>query len=96
MLKTTLAFTVAHGSDGTNVLPEQAYVVGNMRYSHHQGGKDSIEAIAQLAKKYDIETEVLEGGFDSPISSHTSPAFKLVCRAVEAIAAELSVSKRKR
>ncbi len=35
MLKTTLAFTMAGGSDGSNVLPEEAYVVGNMRYSHH-------------------------------------------------------------
>ena len=84
MLKTTLAFTMAHGSDGCNVLPEEAYVIGNMRYSHHQGGKASIEAIAKLAAKYDIETEVIHGGFDSPLSSHTSSAFELVHRAVDA------------
>ena len=84
MLKTTLAFTMAHGSDGCNVLPQEAYVIGNMRYSHHQGGKASIEAIAKLAKKYDIETEVIHGGFDSPLSSHTSSAFELVRHAVDA------------
>lgn len=84
MLKTTLAFTMAQGSQGTNVLPEEAYVIGNMRYSHHQGGKASIEAITRLAAKYDIETEVIHGGFDSPISSHTSTAFELVRRAVDA------------
>ena len=84
MLRTTLAFTMAHGSDGCNVLPEEAYVIGNMRYSHHQGGKASIEAISGLAAKFDIETEVIHGGFDSPLSSHESPAFKLVRRAVDA------------
>ncbi len=84
MLKTTLAFTMAHGSDGCNVLPQEAYVIGNMRYSHHQGGKASIEAITRLAEKYGIETEVIHGGFDSPLSSHESSAFELVRKAVDA------------
>lgn len=83
MLKTTLAFTMAHGSNGTNVLPEEAYVIGNMRYSHHQGGKASIEAISSLAKKYGIETEILHGGFDSPLSDHTSSAFAHIKTAVD-------------
>ena len=84
MLKTTVAFTMASGSEGTNVLPSEAWVVGNMRYSHHQGGKRSVEAVMRLAKKYDVETVVLSGGVDSPLSPHDSEAFKLVTRAVEA------------
>ncbi len=84
MLKTTLAFTMAQGSQGYNVLPEQAFVIGNMRYSHHQGGEDSIAAICKLAKSFDIETEVLHAGFDSPLSDHQGSAFKLVSDAVYA------------
>ena len=84
MLKTTLAFTMAQGSRGTNVLPEEAYVIGNMRYSHHQGGEGSIEAIRALAEKYGVETEVLHSGFDSPLSDHKSSAFKLIEDAVGA------------
>ena len=84
MLRTTLAFTMAKGSDGCNVLPQEAYVIGNMRYSHHQGGKGSIEAITALAKKFDIEVEVIHPGFDSPLSDHNSTAFKLVEKAVGA------------
>ncbi|MBE6584013.1 MAG: M20/M25/M40 family metallo-hydrolase [Ruminococcaceae bacterium] len=84
MLKTTLAFTMAQGSGGRNVLPEEAYVIGNMRYSHHQGGKNSIEAITKLANKFDLDTEIVSPDFDSPISSHTSSAFKLVEQAVGA------------
>lgn len=82
MLKTTVAFTMGCGSEGANVLPQEAWVMGNMRYSHHQGGKDSIEAIARVAAKYDIETVVLDPGFDSPLSDHRSEAFALVERAV--------------
>ncbi len=82
MLRTTIAFTMASGSEGTNVLPQEAWVIGNMRYSHHQGGKSSIEAVSKLAEKYDIETVVLDPGIDSPISSHESEAYKLVDKAV--------------
>lgn len=85
MLKTTLAFTMAGGSDGTNVLPQEAFVVGNMRFSHHQGGRDSIEKITKLAARYDIETEILDPGFESPISDYNSEAFRLVERAVKEI-----------
>lgn len=82
MLKTTLAFTMSGGSEGANVLPMEAYVVGNMRFSHHQGGRDSIEKITRLAKKFDVETQVLDAGFESPVSDYKSDAFKLVERAV--------------
>ena len=82
MLKTTLAFTMAHGSEGSNVLPQEAWVIGNMRYSHHQGAEESIEAVRKLAAEFDIETIVLESGVSSHISDHDSDAFRLVEAAV--------------
>lgn len=85
MLKTTLAFTMAHGSDGSNVLPQEAWVIGNMRYSHHQGGTSSIEAVKKLAQKFDIETVVLNPGFASPLSDYNCDAFRLVERAVNTV-----------
>lgn len=85
MLQTTLAFTMAHGSEGANVLPQEAWVIGNMRYSHHQGLEDSIDAVKKLAKKYRIETEVIDGGFPSPMTEVDSNGFDLVQQAVQAI-----------
>lgn len=82
MLRTTLAFTMAQGSDGSNVLPQEAWVIGNMRFSHHQGRESSVEAVRKLAAKYDVEVEVLDPGFSSPISSPDSDGFRLVERAV--------------
>lgn len=82
MLKTTLAFTMAQGSQGRNVLPQEAWVIGNMRYSHHQGREDSIAKIQALAKKYDIETQVLDGGTPSHVTDYRSPGFRLVEEAV--------------
>ena len=85
MLKTTIAFTMAEGSGGINVLPQEAWVIGDMRCSHHQGSKESIEAIKKLADKFDIDVVVLSRGFASPISDHKSPAFELIEKGVNRI-----------
>ena len=85
MLKTTIAFTKCSASEDANVLPECAWVVGDMRYSHHQGREDSIRVISEIAKKYDIETEIVGPVFDSPVSDTESYAFKTVENAIARI-----------
>ncbi len=85
MLRTTLAFTMSKGSDGANVIPQEAWVVGNMRFSHHQGKKSSVDAITALAKKYDIETVVIDDGIESGITDFRGEAFALVDKAVTAV-----------
>lgn len=66
MIRTTIAFTMAKGAEGLNVLPQEAYVTANMRFIPHQDEKESIAVITELAKKYDLETEVIYA--DSPCS----------------------------
>ena len=85
MLKTTIAFTRCSASQASNVVPECAWVIGDMRYSHHQGREDSIRVISEIAKKYDIETEVVNPVFDSPVSDTESYAFKTVEKAIARI-----------
>ena len=85
LTKTTVAFTRAQGSGGNNVIPEEAYVVGNMRFSHHQGRDASFAAIKKVAARYDIEMEVMDPGIESPISDWNSKAFKAVEEAVKEV-----------
>ena len=59
MLQTTMAFTMQKGSDGYNVIPQEAYVTANLRYIPHQGLHESNALIADYAKKFGLETEVL-------------------------------------
>ena len=59
MLKTTIAFTMQKGSDGYNVIPQEAYVTGNLRYIPHQPLEESNKIISELAKKYNIDTSVV-------------------------------------
>ncbi len=85
MLHTTLAFTTAKGSDGLNVLPQEAYVTGNMRFIPHQPTAESVELIRERAKKFDLETEVIYSDDPCPVVDFQSGAFHLV----EEIAAEV-------
>ena len=82
LTKTTIAFTRAQGSFGNNVIPEEAYVIGNVRFSHHQGRDSSFEALRKVAARFKLEVEVLDPGVESSISDWNSRAFKIVEEAV--------------
>lgn len=78
MLQTTLAFTMGKGSEGYNVLPQEAYVTGNMRFIPHQSTDESISLITSIAKKYGIDTEVIFASKPSPEVSFKSRQFALI------------------
>ncbi|NLB89601.1 MAG: M20/M25/M40 family metallo-hydrolase, partial [Clostridiales bacterium] len=59
MLQTTCAFTMAQGSTAANVIPQSASITANLRFVMHQPQKESLEIIEALAKKYDLEMDVL-------------------------------------
>lgn len=84
LVQSTIAFTMAEGSCGMNVIPAEAYVVGNMRVSHHQGFSGSLKAISKLAAKYGIETEVIEEPAETRLSDLNSASFRLIEDAVTA------------
>ena len=85
MIRTTLAFTKAKGSDGLNVLPQTAYVTGNMRFIHHQPTDESIKLISDIAKEYDLETEVIYKDYPCPIVDFNSRQFKMVEAVIEKV-----------
>ena len=85
MTKTTLAFTTAKGSDGLNVLPQTAYVTGNMRVIHHQPNAESIGLVSRIAARYNLDTEVIYQDSPCPVVDHTSKQFKLI----EAVTADV-------
>ncbi len=78
MVETTIAFTTAKGSDGLNVLPQEAYITGNLRFIPHQDKDESVRIISELAREYDIDTEILQAHAACPVVSHESEGFRLV------------------
>ena len=78
MIKTTLAFTTAGGSNGLNVLPEKAYVTGNSRVIHHEDADYTEKKLKEIAAKYDIDVEVIMKHYACPVVEHNGKAFKFV------------------
>lgn len=78
MMRTTIAFTQQSGSEGANVIPQEAALIINMRYIPHQNKDESIEIIRRIAKKYDLEVEDLGGDPSFPAVPMKGEAFHLV------------------
>ena len=85
MIKTTMAFTMAEGSKGLNVLPETAYVNANIRFIQHQGVQETKAILEPIAKKYDLEIEMLKCKEPQKAVDYTASPFKLVEETVKEI-----------
>ncbi len=82
-VRTTCAFTMASGSEAPNVIPDEAYVICNIRPSVHQKAEESIEVLRNIAKKYDIETEILLSRDPSGIASPYGEEFRYLVKCIE-------------
>lgn len=82
MLKTTIAFTMAKGSDAYNVLPQKASVGANVRFIPHQGMEESLGILRRHADRHGLAMEVVRANdYSRPIDIH-GEAFGLVRRIV--------------
>ena len=77
-MRTTIAFTQQSGSQGANVLPQEASITLNMRFIPHQDKDESIAVIRKIASKYDLAVEVIDGDSSFPPVNTDGEAFKLV------------------
>ncbi len=82
MIRTTIAFTMASGSDACNVLPQRATVSANMRFIPHQGMAESLDIIRRTAHRFHLETEVLSASDVSRATDIHGEAFRLVQRVI--------------
>ncbi len=82
MLRTTIAFTMAQGSAGYNVLPMEASVCANLRFIPHQGTEESLEVLRKLAAKYDLEMETVYKGYPSKALDLNGEAFSIVKKSI--------------
>ena len=76
LLSTTIAFTMIKGSDAENVIPEEAYVIANIRTHPIQDVATSFKVLEELAKKYNLEAEIISSRETSPMTKTNSLAYK--------------------
>ncbi len=80
--RTTVVFTQSGGSKAPNVIPDEAYVIANIRPSIQQSSEECIEILRKMAEKYDIEAEVLRSTSASKMTPTDSDEFKYVEKCV--------------
>jgi len=83
MFKTTVCFTMMQGSKAENVIPQEAWVVANLRFIPHQGMEESLAIMKKKAEKYGLEMEFLTGNdYSKPVDIH-GEAFSRVVSSIE-------------
>ncbi len=82
LLATTCTFTMMKGSDAPNVIPNEAYVIANLRTSVQQNCEQSIAALKAIADKYDLEFEILQRRDASPVVSTKSGVYAYLSKCV--------------
>lgn len=78
LMRTTIAFTQQSGSQGANVMPQEASITINMRYIPHQNKEESIAVIRKIASRYGLEVEDMGGDASFPPVRTDGEAFKMV------------------
>ncbi|MBQ6380501.1 MAG: M20/M25/M40 family metallo-hydrolase [Clostridia bacterium] len=74
MLRTTMAFTVLHGSDAANVMPDESYAIVNCRVNLGESVADVKTHMQKvLGSKYEVE--LLEKGQHEPTSMSDLDSF---------------------
>ncbi len=85
MIRTTIAFTMARGSDACNVMPQEASVSANVRFIPHQGMKESLAVLERTARKYGLEMSAAHASDVSRSCDIRGEAFRTVERTVAAV-----------
>ena len=92
LLQTTMAFTMASGSNGYNVIPREASVCANIRFSVHQNMEESLELLRRRAAKYDIEMELIQGNPASDVLDVNGSAYRQIADLTARLFPEATVS----
>ena len=82
MIRTTIAFTMARGSDACNVMPQEASVSANVRFIPHQGMEESLDILKKTSHMFGLEMTVAHAADYTPATDIHGEAFRLVERLV--------------
>ncbi|MGI6392425.1 MAG: M20/M25/M40 family metallo-hydrolase [Candidatus Izemoplasmatales bacterium] len=75
LFSTTIAFTMMKGSDAANVIPSEAHVLCNLRTHPIQDIESTVAVLSKIARKYNIDCEIIEGREATPIVNTKGVAY---------------------
>ncbi|MEG2540955.1 MAG: M20/M25/M40 family metallo-hydrolase [Clostridia bacterium] len=89
---TTMTFTMSGGAAAPNIIPQEAYVIANLRFAPGDEKSDCIEKLGEIAQKYDIEMEVLTARNASPLVDTKSAEYKYFVETMHQTFPEIGVA----
>ncbi|MDR3313709.1 MAG: M20/M25/M40 family metallo-hydrolase [Oscillospiraceae bacterium] len=91
MLSTVVTFTMCEGSTLPNVIPNEAFIIANLRHSTHSGVAHAQKIFARLAKKYDVEQELVFGYDATPPVKTENPGYQYVAKTIKEVMPDVTV-----
>ncbi len=91
-LSTTCAFTMCGGSTAPNVIPDEAYVICNIRPSTHQDADASIAVLEKIAEKYDLKVEPMNRRSASKVTDPEGEAFTYLKQCINEVRPDVCVT----
>lgn len=92
LMSTTCVFTMTKASDAPNVIPQEASAVANLRFIPHQDKDECVAMLTELAKKYDLETEIVEAYKSLPPVSTKSDGYKMLTDNIKKCFPDIGIS----
>lgn len=89
LTRTTVAFTMQKGSDGCNVMPQEATLNINLRYMPHQDMTESNAIIRQLARRYNLSVSEVDAYPACQPIDREGEAFRLAQSVIHEVFPEL-------
>lgn len=83
MLHTTVAFTMAGGSQAPNVIPQEAFVTCNMRVVPGETVEEAVGKLQAIADRHQVELQIQRSNQPSPVTDPHGEAFARVEKAIK-------------
>lgn len=92
IFKTTLTFTMSEGSSAPNIIPEEAWVIANLRFSPNDTSEKCFAKLKKIADKYDLQMDVLNFRDASPCVDTDNDEYKYFIQTIKDTYPEIGIS----
>ena len=85
LVSTTCAFTLQQGGVAANVIPPEASVTANLRFSTHESMRHALAVMEKLARRHRLEMTLVTGRDATPAADVSSQGYRRLKKAIRQV-----------